>query len=524
MILTVVSRLILLGKLPAGVNQDEAMLSMDAWALSKYGTDRFGMPFPVHFTAWDVGQMSTLLGYLMVPFIKLLGFSTFSVRLPMVIVSSISVWVIYEVAKTLYDERIGLFVMFLTAINPWHFIQSRWSLDCNLFPHVFLIGFLLLLKGLKDKKLLYLSMVFFGLTFYCYGIAVYTVPLFLFVFALWCLVKKQLRIRDVLIAVLIFMIIAGPEIVVMVINTFKYDSVRLGPLTLPFFPNSGRSSDILFLNFSRRQLLKNAMAMTGCVFLQKPDYIFNTIPFFGPLYHISIPFMLIGIIRVVKEFFTSKEVSKRYGYLALIGFLLSGIWVGLVTLEVNVNRINIIFYPLIILTGLGIDSVLKFAAGRHAGTDRYAEAAYSVIGIYCVLAIAFFICYGTYYRDHIRSWFSANFLEAVAEADKVDDESPLYITSSMETQTNRAMSEILTQYSVRIDSKYLLGETDTLNGRALPSYNERYHFVDMVSVDFSDAGIYVLKKGEKDLPSDAVIIGENETYMYVRIERQDCFE
>ena len=40
---------------PVGIHQDEAMAAVDALALSKYGTDRFGMPYPVHFTAWGYG-------------------------------------------------------------------------------------------------------------------------------------------------------------------------------------------------------------------------------------------------------------------------------------------------------------------------------------------------------------------------------------------------------------------------------------------------------------------------------------
>lgn len=36
---------------PGGVNQDEAMAGVDAWALAQYGTDRYGIFLPVHFTA-----------------------------------------------------------------------------------------------------------------------------------------------------------------------------------------------------------------------------------------------------------------------------------------------------------------------------------------------------------------------------------------------------------------------------------------------------------------------------------------
>ena len=137
------------GAIPAGINQDEAMAAVDAWALSKYGTDRFGMFLPAHFEAWGYGQMSVLLSYCMIPFLKVLGFGTVAVRLPQLLASCGSMILMYLVGRKLFSERFALLVMGLVAINPWHFMQSRWSLDCNLFPHVFLLAFYLLLLGLE---------------------------------------------------------------------------------------------------------------------------------------------------------------------------------------------------------------------------------------------------------------------------------------------------------------------------------------------------------------------------------------
>lgn len=68
--LAVILRCIRFATVPDGINQDEAMGAVDAWALSKYGTDRYGTFLPVHFTAWRYSQMSVLLAYCMVPFIK----------------------------------------------------------------------------------------------------------------------------------------------------------------------------------------------------------------------------------------------------------------------------------------------------------------------------------------------------------------------------------------------------------------------------------------------------------------------
>ena len=73
LLLTVLLRCVGFGIIPAGINQDEAMAGVDAWALSQYGTDRYGIRYPVHFTAWKYGQMSVLRSYCMIPLIKLLG-------------------------------------------------------------------------------------------------------------------------------------------------------------------------------------------------------------------------------------------------------------------------------------------------------------------------------------------------------------------------------------------------------------------------------------------------------------------
>ena len=73
LLFAVLVRCIAFGSVPGGVNQDEAMAAVDGRALAQYGTDRFGMRLPVHFAAWQVGQMSVLLSYCMVPFIKAAG-------------------------------------------------------------------------------------------------------------------------------------------------------------------------------------------------------------------------------------------------------------------------------------------------------------------------------------------------------------------------------------------------------------------------------------------------------------------
>lgn len=508
------ARVIGIANVPAGINQDESMLAMDAWALSKYGTDRYGMFMPVHFTAWKYGQMSVLLGYLMVPFIKIFGFNAFAIRLPMAVVSTLGVALMYLISKKLFNEKWAIVIMALTAVNPWQFMQSRWALDCNLFPHVFLLGFYLLLLGLEKRRYLYLSMIFYGLTFYCYGVAIYTVPVFLFVYAAWCLWKKQVALKDILISVLIFLCVALPEIITMAINMFGGSTIETPLFTMAFFPESIRSNDILFLNFSFAQLGKNAMSLLTQVFLQMPDHLFNTLPAFGPLYHVSIPFIVVGIVQFTRRLWTEKDIRKQTMDLALWGFLITGIWTGLITREVNVNRINIIFYPLIMLCGYGIRTVLGWL-------KRYGSLGGKVLlGIYGVCAIAFAGTYFTSFAEDIQTYFNVDFLKIAEKADALEEYDSLYITGHMDWQYNLSMSEILTQYSCKTDALYYQEKTNETGGRKLLPYSQRYHFVDMKKHDFADRdGLYILHESELQyLPGQYEVIEETDSYVAVELQ------
>ena len=122
LMLAIILRCIRFGSVPDGVNQDEAMGAVDAWALSKYGTDRYGTFMPVHFEAWKYGQMSVLLSYCMVPFIKVFGFNTITVRLPMLVASCGAVALVYLITEKLFDEKTAFIAM--THSANWHLSQN----------------------------------------------------------------------------------------------------------------------------------------------------------------------------------------------------------------------------------------------------------------------------------------------------------------------------------------------------------------------------------------------------------------
>ena len=463
------------GSVPGGMNQDGAMAAVDAKALADYATDRYGMWMPVHLTAWGYGQMSALLSYLMAPFVKIGGLSAFTARLPQLLVSLAGLVCLYLFIRDVFGKIPALIVAVFAAINPWHILQSRWALDCNLYPHFFMMGIYFLHKGIKRRLHLISSMIMFGLCMYCYGISIYTMPLFLLAACVYLLVTKRLKIKDAVIALLVYLLVAWPFITTMVINFLKLDSIKTPFFTIPYFPNSVRSNDILFFSDNIwQQLIANFKQLMNVTLLQKPDLPWNAIDKFGTMYLFSMPFVITGIIALVKDY------RKNAGAILALIFLLTGIWCGLTTNGVNVNRINIVYYPIIIMAGIGIYFVIKQIKYSH----------FPIAAAYVTAFVIFAVTYFTSYADMMDGYFFKNFNEAVTSI-KDTDADKIYITADSQYEGSRNVSEILTLFCHETDAEYYQGKKTDADGK---TFNEKYVFqsIKNIDIDPNEDAVYVV--------------------------------
>lgn len=466
------------GSVPGGMNQDGAMAAVDAKALAEYGTDRFGMRWPAHLTAWGYGQMSAMLSYLQAPLIRLFGLSVITARLPLLIVSMAGLVCLYLFSRDAFGARAALAVLFFAAIDPWHFMQSRWALDCNLFPHFLCAGLFLLNRGLEKRGCLYASMAVFGLSMYCYGVSIYTVPLFLAAACVYLLVSKRLRLWETGLCALVYLLAAWPFIAVMAINFFKLPSIETPLFTLPYFPKSVRSSDILFFSEDiPKQLLANARTLFELIVLQSKDLPWNDIQGFGTLYLFSAPFLVAGFVCAFRE------ARDRSGLWLALLFLSTGIWSGLVTDGVNVNRENIIFYPLILFTGLGI-----YCAARRLRLARIAVPA-----AYLAAFALFCLTYFGPYAVQIEQYFMKDFETALCSV-KDDDAERFYITVHSQSEYSPDVSEILTLFCHELDAEYFQGKT---RQKGL-SYSEKYRYTDLhrIAPDPAERAVYLAYEDE----------------------------
>lgn len=261
----------------------------------------------------------------------------------MLIVSIILLFVFYDfVKKITKNEKIALIGLALLSICPWHILQSIWELDCNMFPHFLLIAMDILYTGIikNNKKIIYISMFFYALTLYCYGVAIYFVPLFLLVFCIYLLKNKIINYKDAIICILIFVLFAMPIVLMFAINLLHIETqIKIFNITIPYYPNLSRTQDMVFFTDNKlSQLFENIISTIMVIFNQSDRGEWNASPVFGTIYHMSIIFVFVSIIKIIKLTKDNKKVSVE-NFLILIWLCIS-ILTGFIINEVNINRIN----------------------------------------------------------------------------------------------------------------------------------------------------------------------------------------
>lgn len=490
-------RLYRFGEFPF-LNQDSAMAAVDAKALWLYGTDRFGTKYPVHFEAWGYGQMSTLMSYMMVPLFALFGYSEITVRLPIFLASIAGIIAFYFLCRDLYGNFIGLVGMFIAAINPWHFTQSRWALDANLFPHFTIMALALLIHSVKSGKkgFLYLSMIFWGLTHYCYGISVYTIPVILLISCIYLCYKKFANARDVIYSVIIYLIIALPFFICMILNTFDLPTINTPFYTIQNFPESRRSYDILFFAGNKgSQLLSNIKAVFNVLILQNISTIWDGVQGFGHMGWCLTPFAVFGIFVMAKKLKTKDKSLFALVFIYSIVALCS----GLITFEVNINRINIFMYAFIILIVSGLYGLLMIDYKKAAG-----------VGIGIMSLGMFVLFYHTYFTSYVEEFkkpeaVSYNLKCALNTIDP-DEYDTIYLTPDSQTTGSRDVTEIETIYVYDLDIPYIQGKSNVNHDIETIPYQEKFQYVrasEIKEIDPDQNAAYIINVEDEYLFDDS---------------------
>jgi len=352
-------RCYLLGSVPGGLNQDEASMGYDSYALLKYGIDRNGQHNPVHFIAWGSGQ-NALLSYISMPFIAIGGLNVFSVRLFPALFSVFCLIIFYLFCKKLKEE-FAIFAFFLLAICPWHIMLGRWALESNILPGFLLLSvyFFIRAQQKNDKFVLILPCSILALSLYSYSSAYAFVPVFIFIYAVYSLFARIFSFKQWLIGLAVFFVISFPIILFVIINKFGYNTIDLGVLTIPKLPATPRySMSAIFSDSFFAQMIENIKNTLTVIFSGRDldGNIISSITQKGgvhPLYWLSLPLFYIGFPFFIYEM--AKEGKKSAKIPVLIWFFVA-MAVATISTPAAIHRMNIIWFPLLVFSAYGLYS------------------------------------------------------------------------------------------------------------------------------------------------------------------------
>ncbi len=350
-------RLVNIENLPNGLNCDEASSGYEAYSIAETGIDRNGNEMPVFLVSWGSGQ-NALYTYLLIPFVKVLGLNTLSIRLPMALIGCISLFIFYKLLLLLKNKKIALIGLTFLAICPWHIMKSRWGLESNIFPDLVLLAIYLIAYGVKKKKNIftYLGFGTLGLTSYAYGTSYFFLPFFVIPSLIYLVKKKEMKAKEAIISFIVMGIITIPIVLCVLINKFDLPEFKILCFTIPRM-SSNRFEELasVFSADFIKNSFTNFINSMKILITQSDGLGWNSINYIGTTYIFSLPLTLLGIWksfrRKAKEE-NEDETNRVLNNLFNIWFIVSVIL--LFICEPNINRINIIFIPVIYYTVIGI--------------------------------------------------------------------------------------------------------------------------------------------------------------------------
>ncbi len=411
-LLAAVLRLWAFGTVPGGLNQDEASIGYDAWSILHYGIDRNGIRLPVHLIAWGSGQ-NALYAYLSMPFIAVMGLTVASVRMVNLLFGLASVALVFLILRRLSGLRCAYIGMALAAVAPWCIMVSRWGLESNLFPGLFLLAFYVLLAGLDRHGLLPLAAGLMALCLYAYGAAYLVVPVFCVAAAVYMLVRRKIPLRWLFASVGVFVIVALPIALFVLTNLFHWGDIRIFGFTAPEMTGVTRMATAT----QSHSLLDSLSYFFRNVILQEDGMVGNQVPGYGTLYLISLPFTVYGVYAAVRRC----RREKASAWILVTVWLAAGLLLFLVYAWTNINRVNIVYPAMLLFTALGLD---RLCSGRRKLA--------AVGACYAVLLCGFCTQYFGPHNEKTSAAFFASFGEAIQAAEALaGEEDTVYVTSDV---------------------------------------------------------------------------------------------
>ena len=426
---------------PVAFNTDEAGMAFDALGISHYHVDRYLYHFPVYFINYGDGQ-NALYTYLAAVLIKLFGYSIIIVRLPAVILSLISAFIFSQMIRKSYGNISSVIAMALFCVLPFSIMHSRWALESYLFFPMLIISCATLSHAVKvEKNLWFLFCGFlFGLTLYTYAISYVTIPLFLAIILLYLLIMKRISWKRIFAMGVPLFLLSIPLLLLLAVNNGLIGEIRTKFISIPLLPvyrdnEISLSNIIANLRIDKNNLFYKLFCDDGL--------IYNVIPKYGTLYHISIPFFIYGFVMCIKRCLKSFREKVFSLEIMMAVLFVSTFFVSLIIFSPNINRINSIYVPIIFFIFLGLYETLKKSRKEFILTG-------------CIYLISFGFFIHTYFTDFPKESGSHFLVKSIkdlesaldfAESVSLTDDSLIYVLEDQKNPLYTALVKRMDPYT-----------------------------------------------------------------------------
>ena len=482
LIIGIIVRIYQFGKIPNGTFIDETSTGYDAYAISHFGIDQNGYKFPIMLVSFGTGD-DAIYSYLSMPFIAILGLNQVSIRLVNLLMGVFSLVILFLFSKKYYGDLFALTALFILATNPWHIMISRWGLNVNIFPAFFLLGTYLASFVFEKEWFFIPSAIIFGLSLYTYETSYFVIPVFLLILAIYLIRNKIISKKMLAVGLFILFLFAIPLILYVGINVFQLDPIRTAWFSIPRTTGAVRMTVVtsIFSNESiGTALIRHINDFIKVIFSQDDGLIQNAIPGFGTIYYFSLPLMLLGLsITIINQI---KSRNKAIDTLILFWFIASLLLV--LVMDININRLNIIFIPLIYFIAKAMIFIYK--------QSKYFFAIIQLIIIVWFMLFNYF--YFTKYPLEVGPAFNESLDQAINYA-SANASGNIYISNNIH------LAYIYVLFNQKIDPNVFISTVKYTNPnkpiRFTASF-DRYKTIE-ISLMPNDGGAYILNNHELDL-------------------------
>jgi 4-amino-4-deoxy-L-arabinose transferase-like glycosyltransferase len=208
LLVAIIFRLINLQKVPSGFHYDEAQSGYNGWLIANHLTNIHGQKWPTDIDYYGDFRPA-VHSYLTALPIKIFGLNEFATRLPSALAGAITVWLIYLLAKEIFnDKKVALVAALFLSISPFHVVFSRGATDGIVEMMFVVAGFVALLKFWKQEKIWWLLITYLSwfMAFFTYPTSRLLVPIFTLII-IGCLWLSNKTRRRLLVPIVILLVI-----------------------------------------------------------------------------------------------------------------------------------------------------------------------------------------------------------------------------------------------------------------------------------------------------------------------------